>query len=82
MREVVIRGIVEVMNERQMEERARSLHDAVGRMSEARARRGADVVLADLAEPSLLDAATTRRRRMFGFADRARAAVHARRLDA
>jgi hypothetical protein len=40
LREVVVHGIVEVMDDHQLNERTHSLHNALGRLSAARELRG------------------------------------------
>lgn len=76
MRELVIHGIVEVMNERQMEARTKSLHGAIERMSVARQARGGEIADIEFGFESVLDEHSRKnRRRIFRFGDRARRAV-------
>lgn len=79
LKKVVIHGIVETMNDRQLEERTQSLHDAVQRLSAARSRRGGELTsidaFADVDEAVPMATEPDRpRRRLFSFAARARAA--------
>ena len=84
MREVVIRGIVEVMNDRQMEDRSQSLRAAMDRMSAKRGSRPVPVATLEVTPPVeagpeaegglVLRGEPRRRRGIFRFSDRARAA--------
>jgi hypothetical protein len=79
LREVVIHGIVEVMNERQVADRTESLGAALSRMSSAREERNPITTLDARfgldADPFAVDEPAAPRRRLLGFGDRARAAV-------
>lgn len=80
MREVVIHGIVEVMNDRQIADRSEGLGAALGRMSAVRDERAPVTTMDSRFDPEADpfasdDAPTPRRRRFFSFGERARAAV-------
>lgn len=77
MREVVIHGIVEVMNDRQLADRGTSLHDALARMKERRGERSeptpANLTFGVRTEPVLDE--PRRRNGLFRFGDRGRDAL-------
>ena len=79
MREVVIHGIVEVMNDRQIADRSESLGAALGRMSVARDERSPITTLdASFDQAADLYAEADRRpmrRRLFSFGERGRSAL-------
>jgi hypothetical protein len=76
LQEVVIRGIVEVMDEREMDARSDGLHSAIERLSAARAQR-TEVAVLDFGLETVLDGGrpSDRKRRLFRFSDRARRSV-------
>lgn len=77
LREVVIQGIVEVMNEQQIEARNSSLRGALGRISTIREARGDDNIITF--EPFVRSLAegerSASRRRIFGFRRKAQIAA-------
>lgn len=64
------------MNDRQQQDRTKSLQSALGRMSEARKARTGEVAVLDIgADDFAQGELRSRRRRFFSFGDRARSAV-------
>jgi hypothetical protein len=73
VKEIVVQGVVEVMNERQIAERQAGLSRALGRLSRVRSQRTGTMPAAferavDVLEP-------VHERSLFGFGDRARNAI-------
>ena len=80
MREVVVRGIVEVMNDQQLTRRSHSLHTAINRLSEAREQRDQSSDVLELTGGSdrlELDTSQSPRHRrgLFTFGERGQEAV-------
>lgn len=81
MREFVVRGIVEVMDDRQLTDRTRGMSAALTRLSRARAERGPvdlgvlHVIDFDASDAGMVDDDPRGRRRFFRFRDRARRAL-------
>jgi hypothetical protein len=79
LRNVVVQGIVMVMDDQQLQQRSRSLHDALDRLSAARDMRGGTIPVVDLRDGDEPETTRTGRRRgLFRFAERARDAVRPR----